>query len=106
MGWVQVFDSLVQVGCPPELLSWFDESTIDVLYALRTLSANQRKVYSPAQYHMGVETDKLGECNSFHLAVSWEYANNNNNSFLRNEWMRASSPMRYSHLLVGGLCKR
>lgn len=41
-----MFESLVQVGCPPELLSWFDESTIDVLYALRTLSANQRKVYS------------------------------------------------------------
>ena len=41
-----MFESLVQVGCPPEMLSWFDESTIDILYALRTLSANQRKVYS------------------------------------------------------------
>lgn len=59
-----------------------------------------------AQYHIGVETDKPGECNGFHLAVSWGYTNNNNNSFLRNEWMGASSPMRYSHLLVGGLCKR
>lgn len=54
-----------------------------------------------AQYRIGLKTDKSGECNGFHLAVSWGYANNNNNnnSFLRNEWMRASSPMRYSHLL-------
>lgn len=40
----QVYESMVQAECPPEVLSWFDEFKVDVLYAMRTLSAQQRKV--------------------------------------------------------------
>jgi len=40
----QVYQSMVQVDCSPDVLSWFDESKVDILYTLRTLSAQQRKV--------------------------------------------------------------
>jgi hypothetical protein len=40
----QVYQSMVEAGCSPDLLSWFDGTKIDVLYSLRTLSAKQREV--------------------------------------------------------------
>ena len=64
-----MFESLVQVGCPPEMLSWFDESTIDVLYALRTLSANQRKVYSGLNITLDLKLINLVNA----MASTWQF---------------------------------
>ncbi|KAG6553916.1 hypothetical protein Mapa_004833 [Marchantia paleacea] len=40
---LQVYDSVVQSGASAETLEWFDEDRVETLYALRTLSAGQRK---------------------------------------------------------------
>ncbi|OAE26133.1 hypothetical protein AXG93_1955s1000 [Marchantia polymorpha subsp. ruderalis] len=40
---LQVYDSVVQSGASAETLEWYDEERVETLYALRTLSAGQRK---------------------------------------------------------------
>ncbi|KAG0567191.1 hypothetical protein KC19_7G117500 [Ceratodon purpureus] len=54
----QVYQSMVEAGCPPDLLSWFDESKVEILYSLRTLSAKQRR--SAAEYVRDNDLDVVG----------------------------------------------
>ncbi|KAL3686104.1 hypothetical protein R1sor_004126 [Riccia sorocarpa] len=40
---VQVYETIAESDASSETLEWFDEETVEILYALRTLSARQRK---------------------------------------------------------------
>ncbi|KAL2654156.1 hypothetical protein R1flu_022284 [Riccia fluitans] len=57
----QVYESVAESGASAETLDWFDEESVEILYALRTLSARQRKTAADFVVKNSLNADEAQE---------------------------------------------